>query len=296
MTFQQLQYLLEIHHTGSASKAAKNLFVSQPSISASLSTLENELGFPIFTRNQQGLLPTPEGKLVIEYAKRICSTHALLTNIQKGQRHAFRLSSNSYVPINRAYGRLIEENKHREDITFSAIHCSVSQTKQKLLSCELDVGILFTLSSWASEIQKQLDSLGLEWQVIKSVPIVIRIGPKHPLYHVPELSPMDFKDDCLIEGPCKEISQSVFRGILPINQKRVIICNNNDMNNHFVSQGLGYSVGVKFSDYITQHFGLRYVPLTGYTYEVIVITNPIQAPTPEVSRFLELLTEEFENY
>ena len=58
MTFQQLQYLLEVSRTGSISGAAKNLFLAQSSVSASISNLEEELGFPIFIRSKKGVIPT----------------------------------------------------------------------------------------------------------------------------------------------------------------------------------------------------------------------------------------------
>lgn len=48
MTIQQLQYVLEIARCGSASRAAKNLFLSQPNLSSAIKNLEQELGFPIF--------------------------------------------------------------------------------------------------------------------------------------------------------------------------------------------------------------------------------------------------------
>lgn len=47
MTFQQLQYLLEVNRTGSFTAAAKNLYVTQSSVSNAITTLENEIGTPI---------------------------------------------------------------------------------------------------------------------------------------------------------------------------------------------------------------------------------------------------------
>ena len=42
MTFQQLQYLLEVNRTGSFTTAAKNLFVTQSSVSNAITSLEKE--------------------------------------------------------------------------------------------------------------------------------------------------------------------------------------------------------------------------------------------------------------
>lgn len=52
MTIQQLQYVLEVSRTGSISKAARNLFLSQPNISNSIKNLKQgrkkkRLRFPV---------------------------------------------------------------------------------------------------------------------------------------------------------------------------------------------------------------------------------------------------------
>ncbi|MGN1060690.1 MAG: LysR family transcriptional regulator, partial [Candidatus Coproplasma sp.] len=50
MTIQQLRYIIEITESGSLRAAAQNLFVSQPSLSKSVSELEQEMGITIFHR------------------------------------------------------------------------------------------------------------------------------------------------------------------------------------------------------------------------------------------------------
>lgn len=47
MTLQNLKYMLEISNSHSFSKAAKNLFVSQSTLSAAVKELESDLGITI---------------------------------------------------------------------------------------------------------------------------------------------------------------------------------------------------------------------------------------------------------
>ena len=72
MTIQQLEYILEVNRAGSMSKAAKNLFVSHSSVSNSVSALEEELGFPVFERSYQGVIPSKQGREVPEHAAQVC--------------------------------------------------------------------------------------------------------------------------------------------------------------------------------------------------------------------------------
>ena len=51
----------------SFSKAAKNLYMTQPAISQSIMNLEKELGVRLFTRTSKGVKLTNEGKLLFEY-------------------------------------------------------------------------------------------------------------------------------------------------------------------------------------------------------------------------------------
>ena len=113
MTFVQLQQLLEIHKTGSISQAAKNLFISQPSISLTLKSLEEELGFPIFLRTRKGLIPTLQGINVIDHAARICESYRLLTTPEPQKSTTLRISSVSFPPIHNSFLRLVEENRSR---------------------------------------------------------------------------------------------------------------------------------------------------------------------------------------
>ena len=53
MTLQNLKYMLEISNSHSFSKAAKNLFVSQSTLSAAVKELESDLGITIFKRTNR---------------------------------------------------------------------------------------------------------------------------------------------------------------------------------------------------------------------------------------------------
>ena len=67
MTLNQLKYVIEIARTGSINKAASNLFISQPVLSASIKSLETECGKPLFSRSNRGIELTPFGKVFLSY-------------------------------------------------------------------------------------------------------------------------------------------------------------------------------------------------------------------------------------
>ena len=61
------KYIYEIYHTGSFSKAANNLFISQPALSNSVKRYEKQLGYEIFDRKTVPLSVTRKGMIYIEY-------------------------------------------------------------------------------------------------------------------------------------------------------------------------------------------------------------------------------------
>ena len=71
MTLKQLEYIVEISRSGSINKAAQNLYIAQPSLSAAIKQLEQELHFSIFRRKSSGIELTSEGKILLASAKLI---------------------------------------------------------------------------------------------------------------------------------------------------------------------------------------------------------------------------------
>ena len=55
MRIQQLHYIIKIVETGSMNEAAKQLFITQPSLSNAVRDLEREMGIDIFIRNPKGM-------------------------------------------------------------------------------------------------------------------------------------------------------------------------------------------------------------------------------------------------
>ncbi len=69
MTIVQLEYLLAVANCGSFSAAAESCFVTQPSLSMQIKSLEEELGVVLLDRSHKPVLPTEAGNVVIREAR-----------------------------------------------------------------------------------------------------------------------------------------------------------------------------------------------------------------------------------
>ena len=83
MRIQQLQYIIKIVETGSMNEAAKQLFITQPSLSNAVKDLESEMGIEIFIRNPKGITLTRDGMEFLSYARQVVEQIDLLSERYK---------------------------------------------------------------------------------------------------------------------------------------------------------------------------------------------------------------------
>lgn len=83
MQIQQLRYIKKTAETQNISAAAKELFISQPSLSQQIIKLEKELGVPLFIRHSKCVTLTPAGEEFVIYATRILNDLETLTSNMK---------------------------------------------------------------------------------------------------------------------------------------------------------------------------------------------------------------------
>ncbi len=74
MEFSQLEAFLEAANRGSFRRAADALYLSQPSVSARVQTLENEVGVALFHRTARGVRLTDMGRTFLPFAQRSMAT------------------------------------------------------------------------------------------------------------------------------------------------------------------------------------------------------------------------------
>ena len=71
MTFNQIQYFQKVARLENYHQAAEELYISQPSLSRAIASLETELGVFLFEKKGRGVVLTKAGRVFLEYAERI---------------------------------------------------------------------------------------------------------------------------------------------------------------------------------------------------------------------------------
>ena len=138
MTIQQLRTAMEAARTGSITQAAKNLYLSQPNASSMLRTLEQELGYEIFSRTNSGIVPTEAGERFLEHAKVILAQLQELYAIRaQGRVCRLRLGVQSFSPAVEAFIRLTQQYRDCPSAEFKCVNISADGGIRALADMEL---------------------------------------------------------------------------------------------------------------------------------------------------------------
>jgi DNA-binding transcriptional LysR family regulator len=99
--FRHLKYIVAVADEANITRAAERLFLAQPSLSKQIKDLEDEVGFPIFVRNRDGVRITPPGQMIIAYAhealQKKAKIIAMARAVHKGEVPPFRLGFSSFI-------------------------------------------------------------------------------------------------------------------------------------------------------------------------------------------------------
>lgn len=144
MELYQLRSFVAVAEDGTLARAALRLFSSQPSVSAHIKALEDELGIPLFERSSRGMQITPDGEALLEKAYAILrETNALNTLARDLQTSP---SGKLVIGVNTGLEDLaidrIAEVIYRDNpsLQIELKHSSSGFIKNSVLAGEIDVG------------------------------------------------------------------------------------------------------------------------------------------------------------
>lgn len=177
MTTKELLYVKTVAEEKSISKAARKLFMAQPSLSQSVQRIEEGLGTPLFNRTSNGLTLTFAGERYCHMATQILKMYedfeleiSDINNLRTGRVHigiTNHLGTLMLAPVLPRYKQIcsrIELYIHEEN---------TAVLEQMLLSGEIDLAIMHA--------PKEAASSQLEYDVLGRDPFVTAIAPNHPL-------------------------------------------------------------------------------------------------------------------
>jgi DNA-binding transcriptional LysR family regulator len=99
--FRHLKYIVALAEAGNFTRAAEQLFLSQPSLSKQIKDIEDEVGFPIFTSTREGVRTTPSGQMMVTYAQEMIAGRTEIITmaraVYRGEVPPLRLGFSSFI-------------------------------------------------------------------------------------------------------------------------------------------------------------------------------------------------------
>lgn len=236
MDFNQLRFIVEVVETGSISKAANNLFVSQPNLSSQIANLEKEIGKTIFNRTNRGVTLTSYGVEVYHYAKAMVEQYKIVEKklMTNSNENKIKIASFGSEIINSQFFEVCRRY-NKNNYEFEINECGVEKAIEKVNYRDCDIAIIIYSDFQARKLTQFLAAEGLDLKNLFTGQLKVHISKNWALSKKEKLSKEDLeglfhvKKSYLFEGMFGFNYELEYMGI-PDNKKTILANGNKTYN------------------------------------------------------------------
>jgi len=204
MTLQQLKYVITIADCNSMNKAAGELFISQPTLSAAVRELEEEIGVTIFHRNNKGIVVTVEGNEFLGYARQLLEQYRLIDERyieKKSGKKKFSVSMQHYSFAVKAFVELVKQFGMNE-YEFAVHETRTFEVIENVRHFYSEIGVLYRNDFNAKVLNKTLAENELEFIELFDCNVYAYVWKGNPIANREKVSMKDLE-----EYPCLSFEQ-----------------------------------------------------------------------------------------
>ena len=184
MNIQYLKYVVEVDKMGSINKAAKNLYMGQPNLSAAIKELEKDLGISIFYRSKKGVFPTKEGEKFLVYAKKIISDINQLESLYTANADStihFSIAACRATYITMAVSNFINDLKNKKEMTVNFNETNSLNVIHEVANGNAEIGIIRCQNIHENFFVSLLKSKNLIFEPLWEFKMLLTFSENHPL-------------------------------------------------------------------------------------------------------------------
>jgi LysR family transcriptional regulator, hydrogen peroxide-inducible genes activator len=197
-TLTQLEYIIAVDKLKHFGRAAESCHVSQPSLSAQIQKVEEDLNVTIFDRSKKPIVTTDLGLKVIEQAKKVLLEHHRLMNLQLNTDKVQGRFHLAVIPTLSAYivPLFVESfSKKFPEVELTISENKTSEILELLHEDKIDAGLLVT----------PIDDSTIEEKFLFYEPFFAFVADSHSFYKKSSLVESDLEGETLWllnEGHC----------------------------------------------------------------------------------------------
>lgn len=176
MDLKQIEYIVKIAETGSITKAAEQLFITQSALNQQLLKLEQQLGIKLFVRHKHDLTPTSAGQVYLEYGRNMLrekrEAYNIIHDMTQSSLGDLRLTFSRERGIDMLVATYPQFHRRFPGITLRPHEMFVVDQLNWLSRGDTDLGVVTV-----TEKQKTPD---LEFELIRREPMLLAIPRESP--------------------------------------------------------------------------------------------------------------------
>lgn len=207
MTLAQLRYIITVADTGSMNEAAKELFISQPSLSQAVKELESEIGLELFRRSNRGVTVTQEGQEFLGYARQVVEQYELIESHyieKKNVKKKFGVSMQHYSFAVKAFVEMVKQFG-MDEYEFAVREEKTYEVIEDVKNFRSEIGILYVNDFNKRVLEKLFQEWGLEFHPLLVCSIYVYMWKGHPLAGKSEIAIEELE-----EYPCLSFEQGSY--------------------------------------------------------------------------------------
>ena len=165
MRIRQLQYFEKIAETGSMNEAAKQLYISQPSLSQAMKELEKEYQVQLLYRSKVGITLTDAGREFLNYARGVLDQVSLLDErfgTKTTHKQIFSVSGQHYAFVVHAFVELVKKIG-KEEYNFTLRETQTENVLNDIQNLRSEVGIIYLNPFNETVMQRLISERNLEF-------------------------------------------------------------------------------------------------------------------------------------
>ena len=206
MTLLQLKYVITIADCGSMNEAAKRLYISQPSLSETVMSLEEEVGIEIFIRTNRGIKTTVEGEEFLSYARQVVEQYQLLDDkyiSRTKSRKKFCVSMQHYTFAVKAFVEVAKQFG-LDEYEFAVRETKTAEVIEDVRNFKSEVGILYRNEFNGKVLDKLFERSELEFHELFTCNTCVYLWNGHPLAKNERITMEELED-----YPCLSFEQGL---------------------------------------------------------------------------------------
>ncbi|MGP1349687.1 MAG: LysR family transcriptional regulator [Stomatobaculum sp.] len=272
MDTKNLKYFVGVAQYGSINQAAKAMYISQPQLSHIIKSIEEEVGFDLFRRTNQGSRLTKNGESFLAHCKVILNEmesldHFISQTHRQGSRLVVSMTRFSHTAV--CFNDICARHQDQENLFLRLRETSTSDVIDDVTNGYSEIGVIHFSVHETDTMQRNFENRRLRFTSIAKFRPYVFLSANHELLRGKTVSELDI-NELLSYGFVRYIGQyedffyhiATEHGLVDLNDSAKIIYVNDRMEQiRLLSATNFYTIGIAKFPYQGSLYNVANIPL-----------------------------------